>query len=305
MKTAAIGIDIGGTRTKMGLVNLHTGEVLRMLVFDTKKKSASAFETSLHDNINILAGELPAGLQLAGVGIGVSGFVFENGTVDSTYGFLEFMEDYPLAAIIEKKHQIFCRIDNDARLVALGEAVYGIGKDYERVLMLTLGTGVGVGGVVGQALDGRLPFAHMAGHMKVATSDVTCYCGKTGCLEALVSASGITALAARVYDQQNLSESPGDCEQIFNAALAGHKPAVDIINQVTAYLRSGIANYINIYAPDVIILGGGVAKGLKNRLASLHEPGLLGPYKGYHTKIVLSELEEQAGILGAALLFKP
>lgn len=304
MKKTAIGIDIGGTRTKMGLVDLETGQVIQMQVFPTEKKSADVFESTLHHHIDMLKEELPNGFELAGVGVGVSGFVFEDGTVDSTYGFLEFMEDYPLAAIIESRHGVRCRIDNDARLVALGEAVYGQGKGYSRMLMLTLGTGLGIGVVVGQKLDGPLPFAHMAGHMTVTDNNVKCYCGKTGCLESLVSATGISHLAAMHNLETSAEALPLDCEQIFQAADQGNPAAAGIVRQVTEYLRLGIGNYINVFAPEVIVLGGGVSNGLKNSLFELYRTDLLSPYKAYQVKIVLSGLGEEAGILGGALLFK-
>ncbi|GGM90325.1 glucose kinase [Dyadobacter beijingensis] len=289
----------------MGLVDLQTGQVLRMQVFPTEKKSPIVFEELLHHHIEILKPAQPFGYELAGIGIGVSGFVFEDGTVDSTYGFLEFMEDYPLAAIIEKRHHAICRIDNDARLVALGEAVYGEGKGYNRVLMLTLGTGLGVGMVVGQKLDGTLPYAHMAGHMTITGHNVTCYCGKTGCLESLVSATGISKLAAMIHEHDPFCSLPLDCEEIFFAADRGDRAATGLVEEVVRYLRSGIGNYVNVFAPEIIVLGGGVANGLQRHLNKLYEPDLLSPFKAYKAKIAFSRLGEEAGVLGGALLFKP
>ena len=304
MEKYAIGIDIGGTRTKIGLVNITTGQVLDTRVSPTETNNARRFEQGIGDAIHdlkIKTDELDIGLS--GVGIGVSSFVFADGTVDSTYGFMEFMEDYPLANIIQKQHNLPCRIDNDARLVALGEALYGEGRGVDRVLVLTLGTGLGIGFVVNQQLDGKLPCGHMGGHITIATNNITCYCGKTGCLESLVSASGIIEAAKRHNWQEKNPEVSFSIESIFASAETGNTLSIRIMDDFVSHLKTGIGNYINLYAPDKIILGGGVAKGLKPYLSRLQEDILLGPYKRYETQIVLSKLEEHAGILGSAALF--
>lgn len=304
MKKFAIGIDIGGTRTKIGLVDLGAGLVLETIIQATETRDVSRFEQAIGEAIQTLkikASDLQA--DVLGIGIGVSSFVHADGLVDSTYGFIDFMEDYPLAQIIQTQHALPCRIDNDARLVALGEALYGRGSGLERVLVLTLGTGLGLGFVIKQKLDGKLPFAHMAGHLSVVQNGVKCYCGKTGCLESLVSATGILAAAERSNWPAQNPGLPFTVESIFQASAAGNNGARELIDAFIEQLKTGISNYINLYAPDVIVLGGGVAKGLVSYLPRLLDEDLLGPYKGYQTSITISELEEQAGILGAAALF--
>ncbi|MFD2934774.1 ROK family protein [Spirosoma flavum] len=319
MKTLAIGIDIGGTRTKIGLVNLSSGQsecnpVESILVAPTETKDRDRFLRTIGEAISQLKAKAAAEKAvLAGVGIGVPGFVFADGTVDSTYGSLEFMEDYPLAAHIQQQHDLPCLLDNDARVVALGEAIYGHGRGrsvgripgvpVSRVLVLTLGTGLGIGFTVDGKLDGQLPFAHMGGHMTIATNDFVCYCGKTGCLESLVSSAGVIQIASRTGWIQKYPGLPLTAETIFNQKKAGNFDAEVIVKEYCGYLKTGIDNYVNLYAPDMIVLGGGIAKGLKSELSRLHNPVLLNAYKAYKTTILLSELEEQAGILGSAALF--
>lgn len=303
MNQKAIGIDIGGTRTKIGLVNLATGRVERQRVTPTETKDAARFLAGLAEAVeDFKAAEKP---PLAGVGIGVPGFVFADGTVDSTYGFLEFMEDFPLTRRITEAHGLPCRADNDARLVALGEARYGAGRGHDRVLVLTLGTGLGVGFVVGGRLDGALAYGHMGGHLTVATSDHRCYCGKTGCLEALVSASGVCALAARRGWVETHPDLPLTAEAVFTQRRAGNPVAEAAVADYLGYLRTGIGNFVNLFAPDLVVLGGGVAKGLKFDTDRLHDPMWLKPYKSYCATITTSALDEQAGILGSAALFSP
>lgn len=310
MKTLAIGIDIGGTRTKIGLVDLETGQVEAMLIMPTETKDGDQFLQLTGEAIRQLKDKAALTQTiLLGVGIGVPGFVFADGMVDSTYGFLEFMEDYPLADYIQQQHDLPCLLDNDARVVALGEAIYGKGKGFSRVLVLTLGTGLGIGFIINGKLDGPLPFAHMGGHITITTNDMVCYCGKTGCLESLVSGAGIGRIAARFGWEQKHPHVPITAEAIFNQKQDGNPDANAIVEEYLEYLRTGIDNYVNLYAPDRIVLGGGIAKGLrtafgKNETDKLYTSNLLNPYKAYKTTLVISELEEQAGILGSAALFK-
>ena len=303
MKKLVIGIDIGGTRTKIGLVDLTLGKVLETVIYPTESKNVTNFEQKIGETIQYFQTKITENQIILGVGIGVSSFVFEDGTVDSTYGFMDFMEDYPLAEIIEKAYNLPCKIDNDARLVALGEALYGQGKGFERVLVLTLGTGLGLGFVGNQKLNEKLPFGHMGGHISITQNGEKCYCGKIGCLESFVSATGILKAAQKLnWHEKNLN-LPFTVESIFYASESGNNEAKLIINDFLEYLKIGISNYINLYAPDRIILGGGVAKGLKIYLPILQEITQLGPYKTYKISIEISELEENSGILGSAALY--
>jgi glucokinase len=305
MKKLAIGIDIGGTRTKLGLVDLDKGEVIEMIISATETKSSSTFLQIINMGIDDLrAVAIKEQSPILGVGFGVTGFVFEDGMVDSTYGFLEFMEDYPLSDYIEKYSSLPCRADNDARVVALGEAVYGIGKGENRVLVLTLGTGLGLGFIANGKFETSLPYAHMGGHISVGRSDFKCYCGKDGCLESLVSATGIVDSAKRLGWEQKYPNMELNVQTIFKAEQEGNEDAKQIVAEFLNYLKIGIDNYINLFAPDMIIIGGGVSKGMKPYLEQLTQVNFLPPYKSYKVKIALSELDEHSGILGSAALFK-
>ena len=301
MRRLAIGIDIGGTRTKIGLVDLFAGEVIKCIIELTEKDSARAFEQNMERAIEGLI-RIANKEPVNGIGVGVSGFVWPNGKVDSTYGFIPFMEDYPLAEIIQSKFAIPCKIDNDARTIALGEALYGQGKGYKRMLMITLGTGLGIGVTHDAKLVEQLPYAHMGGHIVITQNDLTCYCGKNGCLESLVSATGIL-IAGRRAGLKGDAENPLTVENIFEASNREDALAGAVVRQWLSFLKTGIANYVNIYAPDMIVLGGGVSKGLKNYVPFLEDINFLKPYKKYKVKISISELEEHSGILGSAALF--
>ena len=299
MKQLAIGIDIGGTRTKLGLVDAGSGTVLHTLISSTEKHSSERFLGAVFEGIDTLRAQAAdTGAQVCGVGVGVTGFADSAGVVDSTYGFLEFMEDYPLASHIAAHCALPCRVDNDARAVALGEALYGAGRGRARVLVLTLGTGLGVGFVAGGRFEAPLAYAHMAGHMTIDPAGPPCYCGKTGCLEALVAAPAILQ-AARVLGWPAAALS---VEAIFQAEQAGNARAAVLVSNFLEHLCTGIGNFINLYAPDLIVLGGGVAKGLRPYLDRIGRVDALRPFKRHHAAIVLSELDEHAGILGSAAL---
>lgn len=299
MTDLIIGVDIGGTRTKYGLVNIAAGEVIETIVQPTEKKDAQRFIDSIGAAIKHFAHySAKSSGRVTGIGIGVPGFTGEEGVVVTTYGFLEFMENYPLKFIIEKQFSVPCLIDNDARIVALGEALYGKGKGYRRVLTLTLGTGVGFGFVVNGKFPDALPLSHMGGNITITNEGGKCYCGKTGCLEALVSSTGIENLA-----KNNGFEGKLSVENIFESAKNGGTSAIKVLESVIKYLHIAVHNYVNLFAPDIIVLGGGIAKGLSPYLEKIKGKMYMGPYPGYQFELAVSELEELSGMLGSAALF--
>ena len=298
--TLTIGVDVGGTRTKYGLVNTTTGEVLQIIIQQTEKTNAGIFLQQVDmvvKTFRIVAEK--SGNTIGGIGFGIPGFINGEAIIETTYGFLGFMENYPLKTIMEDHHEIPCFLDNDARTVSLGEALYGKGKNYNRVLTLTLGTGVGFGLVVNGRFTERLPLAHMAGHMQISNEGDECYCGKKGCLEALVSSKGIIKLAAASNLKGNLS-----VENIFDRALRGDPGAAMVLNKITTYLHIAIHNYINLFAPEIIVLGGGIAKGLSPYVEKIKGKNYLSPHPNYKFQLLVSELEESAGMLGSAALIK-
>ena len=303
----AIGIDIGGTRTKAGLADINEGRVLDLIVSPTERYDSELFISSLYSQYcSLLEKTGIAPEMIAGLGIGAPGFVYDDGSVDSTFGFLPFMDaHFQLKESLERKFKMPCLVDNDARIVALGEAMFGGGKGYGRVLALTLGRGLGLGFIVNGKFETELPYAHLGGHITIATSDIQCYCGRRGCMEALVSATGIMEAASRAGWEK---EHPGitlSAESVFEEARNGNKTAVRIISDLILNLKTGISNFIAIFAPDIIIIGGGVSKGLIPYLNQLRQLRYLNPFNNYKFEIVLSELDEHSGILGSAALFIP
>ncbi len=169
--------------------------------------------------------------------------------------------------------------------------------------MLTLGTGLGIGFVANGMFETKLPYYHMGGHLSIKRSGSRCYCGKQGCLESLVSATGIINSAIALgwkIKYPNLSLTP---QNIFMAEQKRDVEASIIVKRFLLDLKTGIDNYTNLFALDIIIIGGGVSEGIKPYLKKFNKNEFLKTIRNYKVEIALSEINENSGILGSASLF--
>ena len=298
----AAGIDIGGTRIKSGIVDLSAGQVLASRVISTERCSEEVFLGKISALVRAYGQDTD---NLAGVGISIGSYVFEDGSIDGMSSFVPFLTPgYPLA---EKLRGALCmpvRVENDARLICLAESAYGAGQGYRRVLSLTLGTGVGVGLSEDGRPFGRESFIHLAGHIKVRTGreypfldEPPCYCGIEGCLESTCSGSSLAK-----YIRHTLGTDVDNAE-MFRRASEGDPQAQSCALWYADNLSEALNQYVYLYCPDVIVLGGGIAKGLGPFLSLLRERLTASVFSGQHTALRLSRLSEEAGILGAACLF--
>ena len=296
------GIDIGGTNVKAGIVDLATNHVLASCDFPTPHDTEEAFLGSLAGAVSELS--RTAGAPWA-AGISIGSYVFGDGSIDGMSSFVPFLtHGYPLAEKITGALGLPGRVDNDARLICLAEARDGAGQGFSRVLTLTLGTGVGVGLCEDGHPFGGEPFIHLAGHVKVRTggeypcldSD-PCYCGMQGCFESTCSG---TSLQKYVHDQ--LGEDVSNA-QAFERAAGGDERAAAVVDWYLDMLARALNQYVYLYCPDVIVMGGGVAKGLKAYEDKLNEMLVAEVYEGQRTVVRITDLKEDSGILGAASLF--
>ena len=297
-----VGIDIGGTNVKAGIVDLATNHVLASCDFPTPHDTEEAFLGSLAGAVSELS--RTAGAPWA-AGISIGSYVFGDGSIDGMSSFVPFLtHGYPLAEKITGALGLPVRVDNDARLICLAEARDGAGQGFSRVLTLTLGTGVGVGLCEDGHPFGGEPFIHLAGHVKVRTggeypcldSD-PCYCGMQGCFESTCSG---TSLQKYVHDQ--LGEDVSNA-QAFERAAGGDERAAAVVDWYLDMLARALNQYVYLYCPDVIVMGGGVAKGLKAYEDKLNEMLVAEVYEGQRTVVRITDLKEDSGILGAASLF--
>lgn len=289
----AIGVDVGGTRIKLGLVDLASGEVRESRILPTMIDGPDEFARLIAaETLSLLDAAGLAATSLAGIGIGMPGYV-EDDRVITLPGSLAGLEGLPLAPAFARHLGLPLRFDNDARLVALGEYRRGGHPPARRFLSLTLGTGVGLGMMV----DGRLREAtaidHLGAHFPIRPGARACYCGFSGCFETLACAGRLAEDAARLG-----LESP---EALFASPDPASKAAV---SAYLADLSVGINALAYIMAPDQIVLGGGIAAALRPYLRELEHSIFARPVPTYTLSIRITPLAEKAGIVGAACQFQ-
>lgn len=293
-----IGIDIGGTDTKIGLVDVHQKLIDSVCIPTAAERPAkevirSAAETALA----LLEKNGIAMDQCVGVGIGVPG------TVDRKNGIVRYSNNIRWEEVLLVKEMsaflpIPVEIANDADCAALGEAVAGAGKDCSDVVMLTLGTGVG-GGIIldGEIYEGRGIGGSELGHMVIVENGEPCTCGRRGCLEAYASATALKRDALRA------SGKTLDPEEIFALAEQGDAVMKAVVEIYIRRLGLGIVNIVNIFRPQLVLLGGGISGQCETLLAPLREivkKECFGGAKGDVPEIEAAVLGNDAGMIGAA-----
>jgi len=300
-----LGIDVGGTRTKFGLVDLAERRLLAQIVRPTCVEGFDGHVASLRRGFADVCRD--AGVDAArvrGCGIGLPGFV-AGAAISGMWKTLTFLEGSRFLPAVEKTLGMPVRVDNDARLVALGEAWFADRTRAERLLSLTLGSGLGFGFVVGGRLQESTSINHLSGHIPIRPTTERCYCGFRGCLETLVNASGLV----RGYGEASAAKGVGAAgaspraEDVFEAAVSKDPAGVRAVRQWLADLATGVNAYVYLFGPDVIVFGGGLSRSLEQWLGELQTSVFAHPCEGYSVRLEVSRLQEQAGVLGAAALF--
>lgn len=307
-----LGVDLGGTNIKAALVT-ENGEIKKEASTPTNLPRTAE---EVCNDIAALCLQLSAGEQVAAIGVGCPGTV-DDGVV--LYSNNLDWHDFAMADFLKAKTDLPVFVGNDANVAALGEALAGCGRDAESTVVVTLGTGVGAGVVLGgKLLIGYTGAASEAGHMVILdTPDAPrCTCGRPGCLEALASATALirmTREARRAHPESALNmlaptEADVNGRTAFDAAAQGDAAAQEVVDRYIHYLAVGVANLINIFFPEVIGLSGGVANQGENLLRPLRaavEPMTFGhSFAKKHTRITTCTLGYRAGVIGAALLAK-
>ena len=312
-KPYVIGIDMGGTNTVFGIVDAR-GIVI----------ASSSIKTQKHSNIDDYINELftettklieanDAVGKIHGIGIGAPNANYFSGIIEDGVN-LPWPTPIPLAELVSEKFGIPVAITNDANAAAIGEMTYGAARGLKDFIMITLGTGVGSGIVInGQLVYGHDGFAGELGHVIMKRNNGRlCGCGRTGCLEAYCSATGVARTArefleARSDDSllRNIPTEDITSKDVYDAAIAGDKLAKDIFEFTGNMLGEAFADFTVFSAPEAIILFGGLAKSgelLMKPLRNSMEKNMLSIWKG-KVKVLLSELKEaDAAVLGASAL---
>lgn len=308
MKQYVIGVDIGGTTVKLGLFHLN-GEVLDK--WEIKTHTENGGERILPDiaaSINERLKEKGISKEeVSGVGCGIPGPINEEGIVPHTanlgWGYKEVTKE------LETLTGLPCKGGNDANVAALGEMWKGGAEGYHNVIMVTLGTGVGGGIIIGgKIVAGSHGAGGEIGHLHV-DDDIPgkCGCGNQGCLEQVASATGIVNLAMRALEDSEmpslLRQGEVSAKTVFDAVKAGDALAIEVAERFGKYLGTALANIAAVVDPEAIVIGGGVSKA---------GPVLLTYIEKYYQKycfkscqdvrFVLATLGNDAGIYGSAKL---
>ena len=313
-KPYVLGIDIGGQTAKCGIVNAR-GEVLaQTILVSNKHEDAPSFVEALAQTLKKLITDAALEDQVQGIGVGAPNGNYYTGEIKQAPNLSWAHEgNVPFADMLSKAMDgMPVALTNDANAAAVGEMTYGAAKGLRNFIMITLGTGVGSGIVIdGKVVYGHDGFAGELGHTCAVRGGRLCGCGKQGCLEAYCSAVGVARTAVEWLEQHpeeasllRLRENITS-KDVYEAAKAGDKLALDIFEYTGTILGRSFADFIAFSAPEAIVLFGGLARSreflTEPILESMNENVL--PLWKDKVKLLYSSLSESdAAILGASAL---
>ncbi|MEY2587900.1 MAG: hypothetical protein RLY11_1749 [Bacteroidota bacterium] len=309
----AIGIDLGGTGTKFGIVD-RVGNVLFSSEMSTKKhKTVESFIDELYLHLNELIDKAGGIGRMRGIGMGAPNGNFYSGTIEYAPN-LPWRGIIPIAKMMSDKFKLDVTLTNDANAAAIGEMMYGAAKGMKDFIMITLGTGVGSGFVAnGQLIYGHDGFAGEIGHtIVIPDGRIHEGTGKKGSLESYASATGVRLTALEVLENNNepsllrsLNKEEIDSKAVYDAAIKGDKLALEIFEYTGRILGISLANAVMISSPEAIILFGGLTKAgdlILKPTRKYMEENLIQVFQN-KVKILISHLKESdAAILGASAL---
>ena len=301
-----IGVDIGGTNLKAGVVD-EAGQIVGEASVPTGADRPQ--DIVLEDILGAVSKAVQASgvstKSIRAVGMGSPGKIdYETGSV--VYNNNLGWKDFHISEKMSEALGLPVRLENDADAAALGEVIAGSAKGASSAMIITLGTGVGSGYVT----DGKIFRGCEFGHMVIAYGGRKCTCGRHGCFEAYCSATGLinmTKEAIAEHPSSTMAEIAGregvvGGHTVFDAAEQGDSVAEHIIDEYTGYLACGLANLVNGLQPEVISIGGGIGKQGERLLVPLREKVKAEVYAGLALpKIVSCTLGYKAGLIGAAM----
>ncbi len=313
-KPYVVGIDVGGTNTVAGIVDKRGQILMSGSIKTAKHPKVEDYLDELTELINGLIAEVTTKDQIKGIGAGTPNGNYFTGSIEFAPN-LPWKGVIPFAQMLEDRVGIPVALTNDANAAAIGEMTYGAARGMKDFIVITLGTGVGSGIVVnGQLVYGHDGFAGELGHVIVRRHNGRmCGCGRTGCLEAYTSATGV-ARTAREYlelrpdTQTRLRNIPLEeitSKDVFDAAMQGDEMAKEIFRFTGDMLGEAFADFVAFSSPEAIILFGGLSKAgdlIMNPIRESMEKNLLNIFKN-KVKLLFSELKESdAAVLGASAL---
>lgn len=298
-----IGIDIGGTNLRCGLVD-KGGIILE------RRRAGSRIEEGRDAFCERLASEIAAlrqaaserGTQVGAVGIGIPGLIGRDGLIHSSVN-MRPLEGFNLAAYVEARSGLPVVSGNDANVIALGEQRFGAGRRFSSCMVITIGTGLGSGLILdGKLWTGTSGFAAEFGHVTVEPEGILCPCGNRGCLEQYVSAGALVRFA-----RERMSGEAADllsAEKVAQLAKQGDAAALSAFDQLGYWLGGALAALVNTLNLEAVIVGGGVASSfdLLQPALDLQIQKRCFPLIGEALAVISAELGDDAGLLGGAAL---
>ena len=311
----AIGVDIGGMSIKVGLVD-GDGKIIEQNRVKTAKTADECIANMVEQINSLLSNQSLTLKDIEGIGVGCPG------AVTSKTGVVDFLpnlgwNNVPLKDVLKKSFDTKILISNDANVAALGEVVYGCAKKYDSAIMFTLGTGVGGGIIIDKKLyEGGWSRGAELGHVTLVLGGEPCSCGRSGCIETYVSATALMnqtkAEMLKNPDSKMWKSVGGDIEKVggntaFDCEKLGDESAKKVVDTYIKYLSESIMGMLNIFRPEAFILGGGVSnqgENLTNKIKAYLEKFDYGYKFAPKTEILIADLKNDAGIIGAAALLK-
>ncbi len=314
MKKFAVGIDIGGTNTKFGIVDKEGNILTQGRMLTNEKDTVQGFIEDLHEHLSPMIEKAGGPNVFAGIGIGAPNGNYYTGNIEHAAN-LKWKGIVPLAAMIQERFGMNVKLTNDANAAAAGEQQYGCAKGMRDFITITLGTGVGSGIFVnGKIVLGHDGFAGELGHTIIRPGGrLHPGTGIRGPLEAYASATGVRETALEMLANQpdkksllrNFKPEELTSEKVYECAIKGDEIAKEIFVFTGQLLGEALANFVMFSSPEAIVLFGGLTKAgdlILNPTRNAMEANLVQVFKN-KVKLVFSNLKEaDAAILGASAL---
>ena len=299
MAEYSIGLDLGGTNLRAAAID-RSGKLLEKVAASTDlSKGRDAVLDDIVGVIQEVKRKTGAG-TLAGIGVGVPGFILMKEGVIANSNNLACLENFPIRDEIQKRLGTPFILENDANAAALGEKWMGAGRAVDDLVLLTLGTGIGGGVIIGgKPLHGYLGMAGELGHLTVMPEGNPCGCGNHGCLEKHASATAITAMARLLNLGDNLS-----ARQVAEMAAAGSEKARTVYRSMGWALGVALAMLVNTFNFPLYLLSGGVLGAWDLFAPAMFEQARRRSFtfRTTETRIEKATLGDLAGLYGAAYL---
>lgn len=312
-----VGIDLGGTTIKAGIVDESYQIVLSGAVPTDCRNGARVVVQDMASLVYSLLYESGISIeQVAAIGVGVPG------TANKKTGMVEYannlgFENEPLVPLLKNYFSKPIYFDNDGNAAAWGEYLAGSGKGHSSMIMVTLGTGVGAGMILnGELYEGCNYAAGEFGHFVIQHDGIPCNCGRRGCFETYASATALIRMTKEHMETEEGKQSllwelcnqdigQVDGRMLFDAVRKDDNTAKEVLEEYVYYLAIGITDIINMFQPEILCIGGGISKAgdlLLEPLKKLVDKQIYTRTSAVKTEIVIASLDNDAGIIGAAML---